>query len=54
MFDIVFDPSDVRYVIENHLVDALKDRTSEIGTIAFIMQATMDKLDELEAQTNNE
>lgn len=54
MFDIKFEPDDIRYVIENHLVDALKDKTSKIGTIAFIMQATMDKLDELEAQTNNE
>lgn len=50
MFDIRFDPEDVRYVLENHLVDALKDRTSEIGTIAFILQASMDALEKIEAE----
>lgn len=55
MFDEMYvDLEDVRYVLENHLVDALKDKTSEIGTIAFILQTCLDKLDELEATQENE
>ena len=50
MFDIMFNPADVRYVLENHLVDALKDKTSEIGTIAFILQASMEALEKIEAE----
>ena len=50
MFDIMVDPEDVRYVLENHLVDALKDKTSEIGTIAFILQSSMDALKKLEVE----
>ena len=50
MFDIMFNPKDVRYVLENHLVDALKDKTSEIGTIAFILQASMEALEKIEAE----
>ena len=52
--NMMIDVNDVRYVLENHLVDALKDRTSEISTIAFILQVSLEKLEELEAAQDND
>ena len=52
--NMMIDVKDVRYVLENHLVNSLMDKTSEIGTIAFILQTCLDKVEELEAAQKNE
>ena len=51
---MTIDTKDVRRVLTEHLVDALKDKTSEISTIAFILQVSLEKLEELEAAQKND